>query len=333
MAVLVTGGAGFIGSFLVERLLAAGEKVRCLVHRQRGELPRLPLETISGSVLEPESLQRACQGVDTVYHLAGTGRAGDWGRRDWFFAINAEGTRNLLEASRRAGVRRFVFLSSLAVHRFTGHADADEGVPADQERHAYGASKALAERHVLQSNREGLETVIVRPGVVVYGPRDLTAFVHMAPLLSRGRWTHVAGGRPLMCSVYAGDLAEALWLCGHLPQAAGETFVVTDGLRLNWRQFISLAIAAFGKEERTLSFPVPVARAVGIGLEAIFKLFRSGRPPPVTDYRTELVCRDMHFVCHKAERVLGYRPTVDPQAGLARTVAWWRAWRGGGGRV
>ncbi len=334
MAVLVTGGAGFIGSFLVERLLAGNENVRCLLHRQQGEMDRLPVERVRGNVTEPESLPDACRGMETVYHLAGTGRAGDWGRREWFFGVNAEGTNNLLRAARQAGVRRFVFLSSLAVHRFCGHADADESVPTDQERHAYGASKALAERYVAEAGREGgLETVIVRPGVVVYGPRDLTAFVHMAPLLRRGRWTHVSGGRPLMCAVYAGDLAEALWLCGRNPRAAGETFVVTDGLRLSWREFISRAIAAFGKKERTLSFPAPLARALGVGLEGLYKFFRSRRPPPVTDYRTELVCRDFHFVCSKAQDLLGYRPAVGPEEGLARAVEWWRAWRTAGGRA
>ena len=328
MKVLVTGANGFIGSELVRRLLEQNHEVRCLIHRSKNLVENLGAELVKGSITDQDSLPAAVDGAEVVWHLAGSGRAGDWGTRSWFFEQNADGTRNLVDAAIKAGVRRFVQVSSLAVHRFTGHLDADENTPADQEKYAYGASKLAAERYVRKvGDARLIETVIVRPAVVVFGPEDTTAFVHMAPMLQKGRWTHVKGGKPFLCYTYVSNLADGLLLAGTHEKAAGETFNLTDDLQIRWKEFISAVVHAFEAEERAMSFPVPVARAAGVTLEAVFKLFRTRNPPPITDYRTALVSKDFHFSCAKAKRVLGYRPRVSFHEGLVRTVKWYRQWK------
>ena len=108
---------------------------------------------------------------------------------------------------------------------------------------------------------------------------------------------------------------------------AGETFNITDDMQIRWKEFISAVVHAFDVRERAMSFPVPVARAAGITLEALFKLFRTRSPPPITDYRTALVSKDFHFSCAKAKKVLGYKPAVRFSEGLERTVAWYRKWK------
>ncbi len=323
MRVLVTGANGFIGSAITRRLVAAGHAVRCLIHRSDHRLQGLAIERLRGSLLDPGCAEAAVAGVERVFHLAG--RATDWGSREQFFRINADGTRRLVVAASAAGVGRLVFTSSLAVHRFGGHVDADERTPADQTRYAYGASKAAAERSVAAAAAAGsLETVIIRPGVVVYGPEDTTAFADMAPMLSRGRWAHVAGGRRLLCTVYVDNLVDALQAAAGAPAAAGRTYVVTDDRRLTWREYIAAAVAAFGARERSLSVPRPLARLAGIGLEVLWRAAGAGQPPPITDYRTALVADDFHFSCRRAKRELGYRPQVGLAEGMRRTVAWWR---------
>lgn len=326
MKALVTGANGFIGSALVRKLLQDGHQVRALAHRGLDRLQAPALEVVRGSVTEPATLAAAASGVEVVFHLAA--RASDWGPRELFMTVNAEGTRNLLAAAARAGVRRFVQLSSLAVHPFVGYRDADETAPVGHERYPYCASKAQAERYVREAQaRGGLETTIIRPGAVIHGPGDTTSFVFMGPLLAKGRWTHVRGGRPLICYSYVENLADGLVLAATHPQAAGETFVLTDDLRLSWRELVGAIIQAFGVRERTFSFPVPVARAAGITAEALFKLFGAKDPPPITDYRTAIVARDFHFGCEKAKRVLGYAPRVPFEEGLKRTVEWYREWK------
>jgi nucleoside-diphosphate-sugar epimerase len=322
MKALVTGSAGFIGSSLVKGLLAQGHRVRCLVHHAKERLDGLDVEITNGSITQRKSLAEAMEGVDVVFHLAAL--ASDWGSKERFVEINALGTQNILHASVDAGVRRVVHMSSLAVHRFNGYLDADENTPADQDRYAYGASKVAAEKIVGRFQNEGnIETVRIRPGLVILGPEDTTAFVHMAPLLSKGRWTHVARGRTFLCYSYVENLVDGLILAGEKPEAAGEIFIITDDIKIRWREFISGIIKAFGVKERSLSVPAPLARVGGITLEALARLFGSKNSPPVNDYRTALVARDYHFSCAKAKRVLGYRPKVSLEEGLRRTVAWY----------
>jgi 2-alkyl-3-oxoalkanoate reductase len=328
MKILVTGGNGFIGFALVKRLLADGHSVRCLVHKSKHLLEGLDIEIVPGSLIEPESLLAATEGIELIYHLAGSGRAGDWGTRKWFFEVNAQGTRNILDAAISNSVGRFVMTSSLAVHRFSGHRDADEQVPADQEKYAYGASKAAAERLVDEACKKAqIESVLIRPGVVVFGPQDTTAFIHMAPMLEKGRWTHVKKGKPLLCYSYVDNLVDGLVLAGRHQDAPGEVFIITDDLQISWKDFIEKVIAAFGVKEKTMSFPVGLARLAGITAEAAGRLVRASKPPPITDYRTALVAKDFHFSCNKAKQILGYQPKVALEEGLRRTVEWYSSWK------
>jgi Nucleoside-diphosphate-sugar epimerases len=323
MRVLVTGAGGFIGSMLAKRLVAGGHEVRCLVHRARERLLQLNAKLIQGDVTSPKTLRPAVEGVDIVFHLAA--RASDWGSRELFMRINAGGTQNLLDAAIASGVKRFVLLSSLAVHRFIGYVDADETAPADQDRYPYGASKVAAERAVTAARDAGrIATTIVRPGLVIHGPEDTTSFIHMAPLLKKGNWIHVGGGKPLMCYSYVENLADGLVLAGILSQGVGETFIITDDLRITWTAYVSALMKALQVKEKSFSIPVPIARAAGIMTEMLFHLIRATNPPAITDYRTAVVSRDFHFSCEKAKRMLGYSPSVSFEEGLRRTVEWYR---------
>jgi nucleoside-diphosphate-sugar epimerase len=323
MRVLVTGAGGFIGSMLAKRLVAGGHDVRCLVHHARERLLTLNAKLVQGDVTSPETLKPAVTGVDVVFHLAA--RASDWGSRELFMRINAGGTQNMLDAAVASGVKRFVLLSSLAVHRFIGYVDADETTPADQDRYPYGASKVAAERAVTAARDAGrIATTIVRPGAVIHGPEDTTSFIRMAPLLKKGSWVHVGGGKPLMCYSYVENLADGLILAGTLPQGIGETFVITDDFRMTWATYVSALMKAFQVREKSFSVPVPIARAAGIVTEMLFRLVRATNPPDINDYTTALVSRDFHFSCEKAKRMLGYRPSVPFEEGLRRTVEWYR---------
>ncbi|HOX46529.1 MAG TPA: NAD-dependent epimerase/dehydratase family protein [Myxococcota bacterium] len=328
MRALVTGGGGFIGSALVRALCVRGHAVRSmdLVDGGRGRLAGLPVEHVVGSLRDERALAGAVRGVEVVFHLAAL--ASDWGPRERFFEVNAEGTRRALEAARAAGARRFVHMSTLAVHRFTGHVGADEGVPADEDDFPYGASKAEAERHVrAAAARGGLEATIIRPGLTIFGPGDTTAFARMAPLLSRGLWVHVDGGRPLLCYSYVENLVAGLILAAGSPAAAGQTLILTDDVRLSWRELLGAVMRAFGARDRSLSVPGALLRASGEALERTFLRLGVRSAPPVTRYRAALVSRNCHFSCAKAKSVLGYRPEISFEEGIGRTVEWYRGWK------
>ncbi|RLB57965.1 MAG: hypothetical protein DRI34_06310 [Deltaproteobacteria bacterium] len=322
--VLVTGAGGFIGSTLCRALLDHG--CRDLAGLDLGPAPgdlAGMLEWYRGDITDPESCRSAFTGVSCIFHLAAL--ATDWAPRRVFGRINHQGTANVIELCRRAGVRRLVHMSTLAVHPFRGYRDADESAPVGNRINGYCESKAAAERLVNQIHGgDGLETTIVRPGAIIHGPGDTTAFVHLAPVLMKGSMPLVAGGRVLACYSDARNLVRGLVLAAG-PAGAGETFVITDDVRITLREYLEQVAAELGTEVRFYSVPRAVAQAGGVVLELLWKLAGSRRPPPVHRYRVGLVSRDFHFGCEKAKRLLGYRPVIDFARSIRDTARWYLA--------
>jgi dihydroflavonol-4-reductase len=176
MKALVTGGTGFIGANLVDGLTAAGHTARVLRRRSSrlDALDGLSYEDAIGDLLDFDSLVQAMAGCDWVFHVAAVS---DYWRQGvkWLYQVNVEGTKNVLRAAQAAGVKRFVYTSSIAalgVPPVGKVADETDDFNVSPRRFPYGHSKYLAEQEVQKAVRGGLEAVIVNPAVTI-GPRDL----------------------------------------------------------------------------------------------------------------------------------------------------------------
>ncbi|RME28440.1 MAG: NAD-dependent epimerase/dehydratase family protein [Deltaproteobacteria bacterium] len=321
--VLVTGAGGFIGSTLCRLLLEAGCK------RVAGlDLAHCPddlagcLEWYGGDITVPESCRAAFEGAELVFHLAAL--ASDWAPRRVFWRVNALGTANVVKLCRRAGVRRLVHMSTLAIHPFSGWRDADESTPVGNRVNGYCTSKAEAEKIVLGANGDGLETTAIRPGAIIHGPGDTTAFVKLAPVVERGRMPLVGGGRALVCYSDARNLARGLVLAATSPAVAGEVFIVTDDVRITLREYLQAVAAELGTDLRLVSVPGPVASAAAWTMELAWKLAGARRPPPLHRYRVGLFARDFHFGCEKAKRLLGWRPIIPFGQSIKDTANWYK---------
>ncbi len=318
--VLVTGAHGFIGSHLVEKLLAEGAQVRALISPW-GELDNLAavperLELVRADVTVQESLRGVCEGVDVVYHAAA--RVADYGAAEAFYRVNVGGTENLLREAEGAHVQRLVLVSSVAVHRYSGFRDADpRKQPRDGNINAYARSKIAAE-DALKSNN--LETVIVRPGLWPFGTRDPN-FARIAEALARGRLPLVEGGQAVINTAYSENLVEGLWLAGTTPQAAGKTYLITDEGSPSWNELFTELARLLGAPLPRFSLPGWLSEAAGQLVERGYSLFAPKLEPPLTRYRGALMRRDIHFSLREAQSELGYAPSVSWQEGLARTVA------------
>jgi dihydroflavonol-4-reductase len=170
---VVTGASGHVGANLVRALLAHGDAVRALVHRDRRALMGLPIEMIDGDVRSTASLERAFAGAEIVYHVAGhiSIVSGEWSR---LHAVNVVGTRNVVEACLRCGVRRLVHFSSIhALDLAPGRAQIDETTPLVGGDHVppYSLSKVEGERAVREGMAKGLDAVILNPTAIL-GPHD-----------------------------------------------------------------------------------------------------------------------------------------------------------------
>jgi nucleoside-diphosphate-sugar epimerase len=181
---------------------------------------------------------------------------------------------------------------------------------------------------VLSAHSDRLRTTVIRPGNVC-GPRDTTTFYRVLDAMKAGVMGHLGGGRSLTCPTYVGNLVDAIVAALDRPASGGEAFLVTDGASVTWRQLVDKAAALLGQRPPRLDLPIPVARPAAAVLEWAFSLLRLRQDPPLTRYRVEQLAHDYDFSIAKATRLLGYRPAVSWDEGLARTVAAWREERQG----
>ena len=321
MRVLVTGGTGFIGSHLVEALLAQGHEVRCLVRdtRRLGWIAGLPSVTIAqGGMDEPCSLREGMRGVDQVYHVAGLTRART--ARE-FLRVNSEGTRHLVHACLETprGPRRLVHLSSLAV---VGPMPISTMCAEDVSLRPvspYGWSKLKGEAAVL-AVRDRLHVTVLRPPVV-YGPRD-RGVLEFARWVARGLLPMPAGPPRTLSLCYVQDLVTALLAAGEAQVPSGEIFHVAGEGAFTWEQVGDALGEALGVRPKRVRIPVPILLALATGADAW--AWVTGRP--VYFSRGKVREAAGHWLCDtsKARRQLGVVPSVGLTEGAAATVKWYR---------
>ena len=310
---------------MATRLIAEGQEVSGLVRKTSNLsfLEGLKVKLFFGDLSDKALLDKATQGIDVVYHVAG--RASDWGPIKLFRKVNVEGTKNLMESSVNSGVKRFVFISSAAVHGFRGFRNATEDSPKTATIFPYSITKREAEDLVNRYHRErGLPTLIIRPGNV-FGPRDRVTFAKMAELIEKGQMVYISRGRPLTCPTYVENLIDAILLAVDRKDTVGETFIITDGLEITWKEYMDKIAEKLGVRRPLFSVPYPVAYSAAAVCEAILKLFRSNKPPIITRYRIANVGKDYHFSIKKARTKLGYQPRVSLDEGMERTVEWYKS--------
>lgn len=317
----MTGGTGFIGSHLVEALLAQGHEVHCLVRdtRRLGWISGLPSVTIlQGNMDEPRSLLAGMGGVDQVYHVAGLTRAR--AARE-FFRVNAEGTRHLVRACLETprGPRRLVLLSSLAAVGPMPMATACAEDVSPRPVSPYGWSKLQGEAAAL-GVRDRLHVTVLRPPVV-YGPRD-RGVLEVARWVARGLLPMPAGPSRALSVCYVQDLVTALLAAGEAKVPSGEIFHVAGEGAFTWEQVGDALGEALGVHPTPVRIPVPILLALATGADAW--AWFTGRP----QYFSRGKVREAagHWLCDtgKARRHLGAVPRVGLRKGAAVTVKWYR---------
>lgn len=319
MKAFITGATGFVGSHLVEALVARGDTVTALARRpdQHQALQKAGATPVSGSLENERSLEAALSGVDTVYHVAGITSGRDEAE---FFAVNEGGTRRLLDAVRRAapGLRRFVYISSQAA---LGPSTRDQPAREDAECRPltpYGRSKLAGE---LAVRGAGVPWTIVRPPSV-YGPRD-KEFLKLFQLTRLGVAPVFGSGAQQLSLVYIADLVEAIALAGSLEAGAGQIFHAGHAEVVLSREVARAAGAALGRSP--VLIPVPGALASGIVGIVGRAAALAGRRTVLTSERiAEFLAPSWLLDSGKADRVLGWKAKQQMVEGMKMTGAWYR---------
>lgn len=326
MKVFVTGANGFIGSNLVRKLTRSGHSVKALVLPGTGvkNIKSTNCEIISGNMLNVEQFENSLDDIDVIFHLAA--KVSDWGRWKDFYEINVKATKNLINSAIKHKVKRFVFVSSLAIHKPLGYRDGDENAPRDNTGFSYALSKIMIEDFLHECQENGkIEAVIIRPGVFPFGPEDRTSFIKIADAMRKGIFGYVNGGKALLCTAYVENLVEGMVLAGEKEIARGQIYIIGDNVKIRWRDLIELFAKELKVKPPKFNIPYPVAKISAKAIEGIFRLLMIHSSPPLTDYRVSLVAKDFYFSSQKAINELGYKPSVSIEEGVKRTVEWYKS--------
>jgi hypothetical protein len=321
-AVLVTGATGFIGRRLVEALCERNEVVHALVrHGSRARRTRRFANSVierHGDLDRPQTLDGMCAGVETVFHLAGySDPETDSAAEDVHWQVTVEGTRALLAQASKAGVRRFVFVSSVKAMGEGGESCLDESSPTAPVS-SYGRAKLEAERLVLEAGKQHGMLVCNLRLPLVYGRDNRGNIWRMIAAIDRGRFPPLpeTGNRRSM--LHVDDVIQALRLAAENSAAHGQTYIVTDGRVYSTRQIYVAVHQALGRPAPRWTIPIGLLRAAARMGDAVGRIrgrsfiFDSG----VVNKLTSSAC----YSCEKIKTELGYRPTRFLEDGLREMV-------------
>jgi nucleoside-diphosphate-sugar epimerase len=316
-AAFVTGGSGFIGGRLVERLVREGRSVWALARSEASarRVAELGATPVRGDIGDRASLAAAAAEADVAFHLAA--QLGEWGAWEDFERGNVEGTRNALAACAEAGVRRFVHCGTEAA-LMAGEplVNVDETAPLRPDSRApYPATKARAELAVRDASRDGFETVVVRPRFV-WGKGDTTLLPEMVATVEAGKWAWVGGGRNVTDTTHVDNVVEGLLLAAERGRP-GEAYFVTDGEPVVFREFVTALLETQGIEPPGRSIPAWSAAPLARVAEVAWKLLPLRGAPPMTTFRSWLLTQECTIDISRAREELGYAPIVSHEQGLA----------------
>jgi len=310
--ILVTGATGFVGNALVIRLAADRRfgRIVAAVRRSRVSLPEGVQSVCVGDFLPSTDWGEALQGVDGVVHCAARVHVMQDDATDPLQAyreVNVEGTLNLARQAAKAGVRRFVFVSSIKVNGEAtrlGHPFRADDSPAPSD--PYGVSKMEAEMGLRQIESDtGMEVVIVRPPLV-YGPGVKANFASMMRWVARGVPLPLGAIHNVRSMVALDNLVDVLITALRHPAAAGQTFLVSDGEDVSTTELLRLTARAMGK--RAVLLPVP-AFALEFGAALVGKRAVAQR-----------LCGSLQVDIEKTRRLLGWKPPLTLDQGLRKAV-------------
>jgi len=318
MTVVITGASGHVGANLVRALIDKGRPTRCLVHVNCRALDGLDTEIVPGDISDPDSLRRAFEGADVVYHLAAciSLSMSDWAVLE---KVNVLGTRNVVEACRHAGVRRLIHFSSIhAVVQEPMSVPVDESRPLVASRHypPYDRSKAAAEIEVRRGIEKGLDAVIINPTAII-GPYDYQPSYFGEALLSLAR-------RRLPALVTGGfDWVDVRDVAAGAIQAEAKappgTKYLLSGHWVSMCDIAAMVTEITGVPAIRLVLPLWLAHIGAPFIQAASRL--NGKRPLYTGVSLRALKSNRHISRERAARDLGYEPRPFRET-LADTLRW-----------
>lgn len=323
MKVLVTGGTGFTGKALVRRLLDEGHKVVALDYKEgikTRELQDWGAEVVIGSVVDKAIVERCMEGVDVVHHLAAAFRELDVPSQ-YYYEVNVDGTRNVLEAALQQQVKKFIYCSTCGVHGNIDSPPGGEDAPI-QPADYYQQTKYEAEPVVMEYFKKGLKTVILRPAAI-YGPGDPERFFMIFKRVAKGKFPMFGSGKTFYHPLYIDNLVDAFMLAMEEGKGEGEAYLIADNDYVEILELVKAVGRAMDINVKIPRYPVTPLVVAGHVCEKVCKPF--GVTPPIFPRRVDWYRQNRAFKIEKAKRDLNYAPRIGLDEGLHKTYQWYKA--------
>jgi nucleoside-diphosphate-sugar epimerase len=321
---LVTGGTGFIGSQLALEarrvgfeVVVAGQLNTKFERARAEELGRADIKILQGPLQDLQYARQIAEGCQYVIHLAAAQHEANV-PDSYFQDVNVNGTRSLLEASKAAGVRRFVYGSTIGVYGEAAHAILNETTPP-RPVNVYGRTKLAAEG-VVQAFSDAIETSIVRISET-YGPGDFR-LLKLFRGIERGRFFIIGSGLNRRQVIHVRDLARGLLVAVKHPAAVGQTFIMAGQEILTTREMVEQVALALGRHAPHIRAPMWPFLALAVAMETTLRPL--GIQPPLHRRRLDFFRKSFVFSTAKAQALLGFTPAISFRDGAVETANWYR---------
>jgi nucleoside-diphosphate-sugar epimerase len=325
--VAVTGAGGLVGGHVVQHLLAADFSVIAIVRNtpqflaELAQLNQGSLKIAQADVSQTDSLQTAFAGADVVVHAAGS--VDPFGSRQAIFATNLGGTKNALAAAAGAGVKHFIFISSLSV--ITGQGDqfdVDESASLKPCGESYADSKIEAEQAVMTYS-SSMKVTSLRPGFI-YGPRERSWMPRLINSIATGKAMLIDGGTKQTNVIYVGNLCRAVELALLSEMSYGQVYNLTDGQFVSKKQLFDAIADGLGLPRVTKKVPGAVAKPFCLLVSSVAPMLPVERQRKLARFSRaafRLAAVNQGFSIKKAESELGYTDRLPFAQGMAQTLA------------
>lgn len=323
-SVFVTGANGFTGSALANALARRGHVVHALV-RETSDLALLDQAFVDsgrillhyGDVRDANSVEAAMRDASFVYHIAALYRVAKHPDQT-YWDVNVDGTRHVLEAARKLGVKRTLHCSTIGVHGGVNEIPANEDSPYAPSD-IYQVTKLEGEKLAQQAMADGQPVTIVRPAGI-YGPGDLR-FLKLFSMVKSGKFVMFGGGETYMHMVYVDDLVDGMILACEGDAGCGQTMILAGEEYVTLNELVKLVAAATGSSNRVWRLPLWPLMSAATLCEFACKPF--GIEPPLHRRRAAFFTKDRAFSIARAKAKIGYQPKVSLADGLHRTAKWY----------
>jgi len=321
MQVFVTGGTGFVGSFLIETLLEKGYKVRCLVRKTSNLqwIADLDVECFHGSLNDKNSLKKGIEDCEYIYHVAGVTKARTEAE---YFEGNYEATKNLIDVclENNGQISRFVNISSQAAV-----GPSPTMIPIDEEHPPnpltyYGKSKLAGEQYAMQFTDQ-LNLTNLRPPAV-YGPRE-TDILEFFRTVKTGIIPQLGGVDKYLSLIHVRDLARGILMAAESPKAVGQTYFLTSTKPYSWKEISEITLKILGKKGIRIPVPLILIRGVAAVSEGIAAFTRK---PALVNHQKVIEMRQDFWTCspEKARKELGFESEIPLDEGIRETLNWYK---------